>query len=70
VLEKITAMALDILPDNHPGRGPIVRVLANLGFARSRTFGSMMAPRFDKPLRDWLIAAACTLAKHSQIDRE
>ena len=51
LLAKISAMALDLLPDNHPDVDP------------SSLFLQITAPQFDRALRDLLRAAGCSFVR-------
>ncbi len=52
LLSKMTAIALDLLPDNHPNIDPASVFVQITSFARSRPRGRLMAPHFDRALRD------------------
>ena len=62
LLAKISAMALDLLPDNHPDVDPASLFLQITALREAEPAVPEMAPQFDKPLRDLLRAAACMLS--------
>ena len=60
LLAKMSAMALDLLADNHPGVEPASRRSSNQRPARSGTGSGLMAPQFDKSLRNFCAPLAVT----------
>src|SRR6202011_5989574 len=57
LLAKISAMALDLLPDNHPDVAPDQLFLQITALREAEPVTGRMAPQFDRALRDLLRAA-------------
>jgi hypothetical protein len=69
-LAKISAMALDLLPDNHPGVDPASLFLQITALREAEPAVVWMAPQFDRALRDLLRAAGCTLVRQGRRSHE
>lgn len=72
LLAKISAMALDLLPDNHPDVAPDQLFLQITALREAEPVTGRMAPQFDRALRDLLRAAVSEDAptyKNGQISR-
>jgi hypothetical protein len=70
LLEKISAMALDLLPDNHPDIAPESVFLQITALREAEPITGWMAPQFDRALRDLLRAAGCTLIRQGRGSHE
>jgi hypothetical protein len=70
LLAKISAMALDLLPDNHPEVDPASLFLQITALREAEPAAVWMAPQFDRALRDLLRAAGCTFVRQDRGSHE
>src|SRR5205807_2023077 len=70
LLAKMSTMALDLLPDNHPGVDPASVYLQITALREAEPAAALMAPQFDRPLRELLRAAGCTLIRQGKGSHE
>ena len=70
LLGKISEMALDLLPDNHPGVDPASVFVQITALREAAAGGSLMAPQFDRPLRDLLRSRGCSFVRQGRGSHE
>jgi hypothetical protein len=70
LLAKISAMALDLLPDNYPDVDPASLFLQITALREAEPAAARMAAQFDRALRDLLQQAGCTVVRQGNGSHE
>src|SRR3954453_8801878 len=70
LLAKISAMALDLLPDNCPDVDPASLFLQITALREAEPAAARMAAQFDRALRDLLQQAGCTVVRQGNGSHE